>query len=167
MKQKQDFPLKVRRATNEDIPFIFNSWLRSFRETGYLAHAITNTIFYENHHRLIQKILKRSWATTFVVCPEDHTNQILAYMVAERIDGVFVLHYVYTKHTFRKMGLAKSLLNNFDHDTTFASCCSHLTKIAERFLMKYNMIYHPYVTLLDYEVPSDAEPLEIPKQVEE
>jgi ribosomal protein S18 acetylase RimI-like enzyme len=149
MNEKPVLPVKIRAVNQQDVPFIFNSWLKSFRETGYLCNPVSNTIYFENHHKLIQKILQR--ATVYVACDEKYPDQIFGYIVAEKIEGVFVLHYVYIKHNFRKSGIAKSLLNSFDHDTVHASCCTHLTKAAEKLTPKYNMIYHPYIILVDYE----------------
>lgn len=148
-----NLPLRVRPATDQDISFIFNSWLKSFRDSGVLSRSVPNTIYFQNHHKILQKILKRSQAN--IACNPQDPSQIYGYIVGEYIEGIFILHYVYVKHSFRKMGIGKELLNSFDHDTGNASCCSHLTKMAEKFLLKYNMIYHPYTVLVDYEVPQE------------
>lgn len=162
MKEKPILPVKIRPPTDQDIPFIFNSWLKSFRETGFLCNPVSNTIYFDSHHKLIQKILKR--ATVFIACDERYPDQIFGYIVAEKIDGVFVLHYVYVKHNFRKSGIAKTLLNAFDHDATIGSCCTHLTRVAERLILKYNVIYHPYVILVDYSVPEEASSEELAEE---
>lgn len=156
MKENQELPLKIRNVTNEDVPFIFNSWLKSFRETGFMANGISNTVYYDGHHKIIQKILQRS--EIWVACDERYPDQIFGYAVAERIDGIFVLHYVYVKHNFRKTGIAKVLLSMFKHDRDQASCCTHLTRLTDRFLMKYNMFYNPYIVLNNYEVYDTAAP---------
>lgn len=143
-------PYKIRLATSDDVSFIFNSWLKSFRDTGYLARAISNIIYFENHHKLLEKVLQR--ATCYIACDSRYPDQIAGYVVAENIDNVFVLHYIYVKHNFRKTGIARELFNSFNHDLSATSCCTHLTKAGERLIAKYNMIYHPYIILNDYEV---------------
>jgi GNAT superfamily N-acetyltransferase len=155
MKQNETLPLKVRFATNEDIPFIFSSWLRSFREQGYLARAVPNTIYYQNHHQILQKLVKRS--KVYIACNSNDVSQIYGYIVGEYIENALVIHYLYVKHSFRKLGVGKALFNSFDHDTSLAACCSHLTKPVEKFLMKYNVIYHPYTMLLDEPAVKDIE----------
>jgi ribosomal protein S18 acetylase RimI-like enzyme len=143
-------PIRMRKATDEDVSFIFNSWLKSFRDSGFLCRAVPNTIYFQNHHKIIQKILKRSVIN--IACNPQDLSQIYGYVIGEYIDNIFVLHYIYVKHSFRKMGVARQLYNTFNHDTGNASCCSHLTKMTEKFLPKYNLVYHPYVVLVDYEV---------------
>lgn len=143
---QENLPLSIRHANDTDIPFIFSSWLKSFRDSGLLVRAIPHTIYFTNHHKLLQKLIKRS--TVYVACSPTDSSQIYGYIVAEYIEGTFVLHFIYVKHSFRKLGVGKALFNSFKHEGG-ASCCSHLTKFGERLLLKYNMIYHPYTALLD------------------
>lgn len=146
MEQKKNLPLKVRLAINEDIPFIFSSWLKNFREFGLMSKNVPNTIFYPNHHKLIQRLLKR--CTAYVASNPDDPSQIYGYIVGEFISGSFVLHYIYVKSIFRRAGIGRMLFNSFDHDKSYASCCSHMTVFGEKLMFKYNMIYHPYTALL-------------------
>jgi hypothetical protein len=138
----EKLPVQVRLANDEDINFIFSSWLKSFK-TSNLSYNVVNTIYYTEQHKTIEKILKSS--TVLVACNSDDPTQVYAWACGERIDGIFCLHYVYTKHNFRSMGFGKLLLNGFDHDFKTAGICSHYTKIAERLAPKYNLLYHPYV----------------------
>lgn len=145
--------LTIRHANDTDVAFIFSSWLKSFRDSGFLVRAVPNTIYFTNHHKILQNLIKRS--TVFVACDPKDSSNIYGYVVAETISGSFVLHFIYVKQSFRKLGVGKALFNSFPHDGN-ASCCSHLTKMGEKFLLKYNMIYHPYTMLLD-EVANAAE----------
>lgn len=142
----ENLPLTIRHANDQDIPFIFSSWLKSFRDAGLMVRSVPNTIYFTNHHKILQRLIKRS--TVYVACDPKDSSQIYGYIVAEYIDGTFVLHFIYVKQSFRKLGVGRALFNNFKHDGT-ASCCSHLTKFGERMLLKYNMIYHPYTALLE------------------
>lgn len=147
---KRKLPIKIRPATDNDVPFILNSWLKSYRDNGPIAQNVPNTIYYAGHHKILQKIIRRS--QVLVACDEKDESQIFGYASAERIDGHFVLHFVYIKQQFRKMGIGTSLLNMFEHDPSTVSIFTHHTRMAERMHMKYNMVYHPYVILVDYEV---------------
>lgn len=149
----ENLPLTIRHAHDGDIPFIFSSWLKSFRESGFMARGVPNTIYFTNHHKILQKLVQRS--KVFIACDPKDTSNIYGYVVAETIDNTFVLHFIYVKQSFRKLGVGKALFNSFEHNGS-ASCCSHLTKAGEKFLLKYNIIYHPYTMLLD-EVASAAE----------
>jgi GNAT superfamily N-acetyltransferase len=153
---KKELPIKIRGVADEDVPFIFNSWLKSYRESGPICSNVSNTIYYDSHHKLIQKILLRS--QVFIACDNAFPDQIIGYIVGESIDGVFVLHYVYVKHNFRKKGVGKLLLNSFNHDQTYASCCTHMTSVGDKLAAKFNVMYHPYVILIDYDKPVQAQP---------
>lgn len=151
MSQKK-LPIKIRPATDQDVAFILNSWLKSYREHGPIAQHVSNTIYFASHHKILQKVIKR--ATTLVAVNENDDSQIYGYAVGERIEGHFVIHFVYVKQGFRKMGIATSLYNMFEHDRSSVGIFTHHTRMAEKMYMKYNLVYHPYVILLDYEVPS-------------
>lgn len=140
--------IRIRRANDEDIPFIFSSWLKSFR-TSWFAKLIANPIYFDQHHKVIENVLKTS--EVLVACNNEDIGQIYGYICAERIDGVFVVHFTYIKHPFRKMGIAKELLNVFDHDLGNAAFYTHHTKSAESVTSKYGFIYNPYLLMIDRE----------------
>lgn len=148
-------PLKIRRANDEDIPFIFNSWLKSYKASGPISKGVVAAIYYENHHKLIQKIAMR--ATVYVACDKNDPTNIYGFMAGEYIEGILVIHYVYIKHSFRRLGIAKELFNSFNHDTSSASCYTHFTRAIERIAERYNMVYHPYLIMLDYDVKQNVE----------
>lgn len=142
-----DLAVLVRPAEAADIPFIFNSWLRSFR-TGSLCANVANSIYFVEHHKVLEKLLKRS--EVLVACePSDPTN-IYGYLCYEKIQDIFVLHYAYVKHTFRQLGVANSLLEKTGCDFTKQGLFSHHNKSSERFCAKLNLTYHPYI-IMNYE----------------
>ncbi len=145
-------PIRLRSANEEDIPFIFNSWLKSYRNS-YFAKAVTNTVFYTEHHKLLEKIIENNQVV--IACKNDEPDQIYGWICAGKTDGIFTLHYVYVKHPFRGFGVGKQLLNVFDHDPAFAGIYTHHTKTAERLAPKFNMIYHPYVIINGYGESND------------
>jgi GNAT superfamily N-acetyltransferase len=148
MSEKVDqLQIKIRPALEVDAPFIFNSWLRSFRENG-LARPVNNEIYYSEQHKLIEKLLKR--CTVSVACDPNDPTSIYGYICHEKIDGIFVLHYVYVKHPFRSLGLAKTLLLETKHNTDHAALYTHTTAAAVKLQQKFNMLYHPYL-LINYE----------------
>lgn len=154
-KATRQLPIKIRPATDSDVPFILNSWLKCYRDNGPIAQNVPNTIYFTSHHKLLQKIIKRS--TLLVAVNDTDESQIYGYACAERIEGHFVLHFVYVKQQFRKMGIGSSLLNTFEHETSSVGIFTHYTRMAEKMHLKYNMIYHPYVILVDYDMPESKD----------
>ncbi len=144
--KKAAVEIRIRDIEQADVAFLFNSWLKSFR-SGRLAAKVDNSIYFSEHHKIIERLVHG--AKTIVACNPAEPGQIFGYAVYEKIDGIFVLHYIYTKHTYRNMGIAREMLNHIDHSFETAGCCSHMTMAAEKLHLKYNLIYHPYI-LINY-----------------
>lgn len=147
-KKQKMLPIAIREAQEGDIPFIFSSWLKSFR-SGLMNKEVDNTIYFSEHHKLTERLLKRS-TTLMAVSPDDPAT-IYGYICFEKIEGLFVLHYVYVKHTFRAMGVMRQLMKATGQDFKTAGLFSHMTKIFERLSLKYDLIYHPYI-LINYNI---------------
>ncbi len=134
--------IQLRAAGQEDVGFIFNSWLKSYKFSPF-ARSITNTIYYAEHHKVIERLLKEH--QTIIACNQEDPSQIYGFINAGKVDGIFCLNYIYVKQPFRNLSIGKALLNSFDHDLSTASVYTHHTRVAERLAAKYSMIYHPYL----------------------
>lgn len=145
-RKTKTLPIAIREATEGDIPFLFSSWLKSFR-SGLLPREVDNTIYFTEHHKVVEKLLKCS--TTLIATSPDDPATIYGYVVYQHIDGILTLHYCYVKHTFRGMGVLRQLLKSIEHDWNTTGLFSHMTKIFERLSLKYNLVYHPYI-LINY-----------------
>jgi len=139
-----DLPIALRPAHKEDVNFIFNAWLKSFRNSDF-ATPMANEIYFSNHHKTIEKILK--YYSVIIACNKDDPNQIYGFLCAGYTDSVFTIHYAYVKHPFRKMGIAKELLKSFNYDPNYAAIYTHDSKIAKYLVKNHNIIYHPYIAL--------------------
>ena len=144
-------PIRLRKANQEDVNFIFNAWLKSYK-FSYFARNITNTIFFAEHHKIIERLLKSY--DTIVACNDSDPTQIYGFINAGSTEGIFTLNYVYVKQAFRGLGIAKVLFNAFDPDITTASIYTHHARIADRLSAKYNLVYHPYV-MINYKEDTD------------
>lgn len=140
----EELPIRIRPATEGDVSLLFSSWLKSYRSSLF-AKQISNTVYYAEQHKVIEGLLKTS--TVLIICEDTDPTNIYGWICAELIDGIFVLHYVYVKHPYRKLGLAKFLLNQFNHETGAASMASHMTRIGEQLAPKFGVVYSPYLAL--------------------
>lgn len=136
--------VRIRPATEADVPFIFSTWLRSYRDSGF-ASNISTTVYYAEHHKVVEKLLKS--CDVYVACANDDISELYGYICAQKITGIFVLHYIYVKHSFRHLGLGKQLLNTFNHDFNKASIYTHMTKVARALAHKFSFIHSPYLAL--------------------
>jgi len=139
-------PILLREANSEDIKFIFNSWLRSYK-SSIVNKRINPDSFYFEHHKIIEKILKRG--KVVVACEESDHSSILGYAAGEKTEGVFILHYVYVKHPFRKLRIADATVSKLGellgHSFELAGFYTHFCGPYETGATIRNLYYNPYL----------------------
>ena len=135
--------IKIRAAQSEDIPFIFSTWLKSYKHSSYFAKRIRYDIFFDNHHSIIERIIAKPTCRALVACLDDDPSVILGYIVFETTK-VPTFHYIFIKKAFREMQISKMFL--LDEKIDPDSCqFTHWTFDLDKVLKKYpNMIYNPY-----------------------
>lgn len=132
----------IRPATEADISFLFNSWLKSYKASPAVK-SVPGAVYFDAQHKVLEQIFKRS--QVLVACaPTDH-NQIFGYCCTEIVDGVNILHYAYTKEAFRRMGLQALLLE--EAKLTDSYFYSHYTKLFAEQIRRNNFkaVYNPYL----------------------
>lgn len=102
-----NFSLRPYQPTDE--AFLFNSWLKSYRNSDF-ARALRNDIFYSMHHLVIERILQRPTTQVLIACDPTAPDVVYGYLVAERVGGPPIYHFLYVKAAFRRAGIAKALL---------------------------------------------------------
>lgn len=103
--------LAIRPGQEADLPFVFNSWLKSFKTRSQFARRITDEVFYRWHKLVVSRILQRPGTQLLVATPEGEPDTILGYLVMEQQD-VQVLHFAYVKTSFRRFGIARALVKS-------------------------------------------------------
>lgn len=126
----------LRAGVPDDHNFIKQTWLKCYRNSAF-ARAIRDSVFFAFHHPIVERILARPGTAIRVACLPDAPEVILGYLVHE--GGV--VHWVYTKGAFRRLGIASRLAEGLPADFAF----THRTTEAEAMLRKYpNATYNPY-----------------------
>lgn len=133
--------ISLRPATQNDVPFIFSAWLKSYRNNPWVKNA-PNAVYYKYHHELVEKMLSRS--ATIIAHPDDDPEQILGFAVFEERGGLVVCHYVYVKQPFRRQNIASEILNAVPR-IDFYSAHNGRT---HRSLIKHGAVYSPYLLFL-------------------
>lgn len=129
---------KIREALDDDRNFILSSWLRSFRNNGDWPRHIDSATYYANHQSVIQRLL--TLCDVKIACASDDENLILGWCC---VDGSTV-HYVFVKEQYRKLGIAKAMLDGIGEKATY----THWTRIIkdlEQAGKLLNWRYNPYV----------------------
>ena len=89
----------------DEVPFVVDSWARSFRDSPW-AGCLSNEHYQEAQRATINDLLARG-VHVCVAIPQQGDRRVCAFVAYEAPD---VIHYVYTKQKFRKMGLADALI---------------------------------------------------------
>ncbi len=96
----------IRSAIPEDIPFIYSTWLKSYRYDSALGKDCRNTVYYEEYKHVLDGILNDPETTIYVMTAADSPSLIFSYIVTNGL----TLHYAYTKEDFRRFGLVRRLV---------------------------------------------------------
>ncbi len=136
--------MQLRHATLNDFNFIANSYLKSYRDAPATKHLI-NQIYYDLYKDKLTYMLENSDVT--VACSDEDADQILGYLISSEIHGKPIVHYVYVKHLFRQMGVAKALLTAMVPKWGQGMViCTHTARHFDELRAKYKLIYTPEYT---------------------
>ena len=131
----------IREFRTEDIPFITNSWLTSFRDQSFFTRDIPKHIYFKCHGELASRILQRHTSLTLVAASKEDSDIIIGYLVTEKTRGYDIVHYVYVKRAFNGLGICKLLFGaagEFEY-------ASHLTRSGKSLIEKLDLKYCPYL----------------------
>lgn len=140
-----NIPALIRAVREDDINFIYSSWLKSHRRSTY-AQAMSADVYYDNHKKLLTHLLDRG--QILVACNQDDEEQIFGWIVFEPLKETMILHYVYVKDPYRRLGLANRLFTqarDFIHDVGLPVLATHETHKFPHLQESWNLIYNPYV----------------------
>lgn len=104
--------LVIREPTTTDLPLVLSSWKQSYLDItdahpkGYVYLGLMDRrTYFDAQERLIRALWTRS--QTIVACHPDYPDQVFGWLCFTAPD---ILHYVYTRHPWRKMAVASDLL---------------------------------------------------------
>jgi ribosomal protein S18 acetylase RimI-like enzyme len=133
---------QIRSYLPEDTNFLYNSWLKSFRES---INCIENEIFFKNHTKLLDKILKVS--EVFIACNPEDEDQIFGYVVRQKLGEISIIHYIYVKHTYRRLGFGNMMMDLFKAGQDIPHVTTHHTRMMDVVGEKWNLVFDPYLLL--------------------
>lgn len=135
-------PWCIRPASALDIPFIYSSWLKSFKHDSALGKSMRSSVYFEQYRSVIDLLLEDS--QTFVAHLPDEPNVIIGYIVFEsyEMNPTAAIHYAFVKESFRRMGILTSLLNCIDSSKSLQY--THKTNTFIKILgLRNSLIYNP------------------------
>lgn len=129
-----------RLSEPADHPFIFNSYLKSLKD----IRPVQPAVFYKKEHARM-KLLLDTGVTVMLVEQEDPTH-IIGWCNAVVSDCSLIFSYVYIKHSFRKNGFAKDLIDTVLSQFPRADVqyCIY-TPAGDSLINQYKMEFNPYI----------------------
>jgi hypothetical protein len=143
-----EIDLIFRDLDESDLAFVYNSWLINFRDSNNLENLIDKKIYFDNQTALIKKILSKS-EVVLASSPEDE-SQIFGFIVFERFKSLNVLHYVYVKSMYRRLGIGRRLKDYAFEDSEeieLPILSTHMTRMSRILTHSWNLIFNPYYLL--------------------
>lgn len=137
--------------TEDELKFILDSWTSSYRNSKY-AGTVPNNLWQEVQRSTIVQLMTRpTCRTTVALTPKPFSSpgltgieiegmprgRVMGYSVAE--PGI--LHWIYTKKDYRRLGVAKSLLSkeieDWPNEVIGHPRFTHMTDSSYRFLPRW------------------------------
>jgi len=140
VKDAKRLPVRIRKADEGDISFIYSSWLKSYAAQNKDQPKIT---VYKMHREVVSRLLEDG--ITLVACMEDNPDQVLGWLCAQRIPKFLILHYCYVKAPFRRFGLARSLVDAFEYRSGEPVALSHKGYVCKDLKGRYEFLYVPHL----------------------
>lgn len=128
----------IRPMTQEDESLIYSTWIRGLYYGNSWFRQIPKHIFTKNYHPVITRLLKRPGVSVKVMCLQEDSDVILAYIVLETATDGEIIHWIYTRSVWRNLGIANALI------PSNVIAVTHLTKIAMD-LKPEKWVFNPFL----------------------
>lgn len=100
--------IEYRGARSDDFKFIFDSWLRSWRESPW-AGVIPNNLYFPLTRSTIEQLVARG-AEFVIACLAADPERILGWICYEQTGPKAVVHYIYVKDPYLPLGIGDALV---------------------------------------------------------
>lgn len=138
MSQGKEF--NIREGIGSDLPFIFDSFLKSYKKTSFIGRSCRNGIFFDSYRLIVDRILEQS--KVLVACHKTEPQVIFGYMIFNKT----TLHYVFVKEPFWELGIANALYQEASQslDQVGFTSMTHKTLMSDR-IQSLKIPYNPFL----------------------
>lgn len=139
-------PIVLRAPTPDDTSFIYNSWLRSYRQNSAYASSIPRTVYFKGQKALVARLLRVS--AVLVAANPECPEQIYGYGVYQpSTAGVAIVHFIYVKQSFRLFHVGSQILWAIrvaaGQDAATPVAATHMTAPAQK--TGWRLVFNPYL----------------------
>lgn len=128
-------PIVFRDHVKSDNDVIYSTWMNSLYYGNDWFREIDNDVFFGKYRKVIETILEKKDTKVTIACLDNDADTVVGYAVAE---GLEILHWIYVRPAWRKLGIAKSLVQDDTQVTT------HITKIG-RSIKPKEWVFDPFL----------------------
>ena len=135
----------LRPARQNDVSFLFATWLRSQRNQGD-RRFMTNSVYFHGEHRRLEKILRRPTVAAWILCNPEDPEQLYGYVVAETLGPVFMIHFAYVKKTYRGLGMMREAVGRIYPELGREEVAiTHISDDVKNLRNKYRLKFNPFL----------------------
>lgn len=121
----------LREPRDSDMDLVVGSWLRSYRKHAPLTR---DDVYYPGQRQLIGKLLSSAFIRILICASSEQDDTVLGWACAH--PDLSLLHYCHVKEPFRRLGLAKMLINGLELDPQTLRY-SHVTRVGQGIMNRY------------------------------
>jgi GNAT superfamily N-acetyltransferase len=144
----------IRPARGSDLNFLYSTWLNSYRCDSSLGRSTKKSVFFAQYYGVLDAIFEKPGTATLVACLPDDESVILSFLVF----GPGVVHYCFTKQSFRRLGIARSLFEAARERGLGAGAVeySHKTRHAALIVdTRQDFTYNPFLLFSRFQTETD------------
>jgi GNAT superfamily N-acetyltransferase len=128
--------ISIRPFVESDKNFVMATILRGLFYGDSWFSRITKHIFMEHYKKVVEYLINKPNTEVRVACLKEDPEVILGYSIVD--EKAQVIHWVFVKQAWRKIGIAKSLVPKD------AKWVSHLTKVGLSIIAKTDLQFNPF-----------------------
>lgn len=133
--------IRVREGEASDTAFVIATWLHQYKHFSFHAKRIKHSVFYRQHHALVERVLAKPDTRIFIAHPDHAPEVILGFLVVERPQAI---HFAFVKEEIRRKGIARLLFRESETPTQGAIFTHWTCMMNEIYPNLGEMTYNPY-----------------------
>ncbi len=147
--------MQFRMPLAEDMKFVLRAWMTGFQGHGWSPMCKPNEYF-EHQQRLISDLAQSDHVRLIVACDVSNPQQLYGFACGEPVTATtpLVMHWVYIKQVFRRLGVARELMREFGWQPGMQIIATHWTKRLYdgnfAFMRKHRITCNPYILMRGY-----------------
>ena len=135
-------PYILRPHTNEDENFIYDTFLKIYREVDP-NNFIPADNYFSNQRSVIKSLLSKS--KVLIATDIENIDYIYGYIIYDFVKDFLVLHWLHIKKPFRNQGIANDIIKTlYPRTKSDIIVCTHKSRVFKQLKDRYKLQYDPY-----------------------